>query len=135
MNMKVAIPLFKNRISPRFDVCAEVWIIDLTDGKVANQEKWPMETFNLQQRLDQLTSKGVDKIICGGIDSFCIDLLGNRGIDVIYNVAGEAGKALDLFIRGVLRPGLYCNGKRGRGFCGWRRGPHGRRNMNGGRKM
>lgn len=94
-----------------------------------------MASFNLQQRLDQLTSKGVDKVICGGIDSFCIGQLGNRGIDVIHNVVGEAGEALNLFIRGVLRPGFYCDRKRGRGFGGWRRGPHGRRNMDDQRKM
>jgi predicted Fe-Mo cluster-binding NifX family protein len=116
MNMKVAIPLFKDRISPRFDVCLEIWIIELNNGEVLNQEKWSMENFNLQQRLDQLTSKGVDKIICGGIDSFCIGQLGNMGIDVIHNVAGEAGEVLNLFIRGLLRPGFYCDGKRGRGF-------------------
>jgi len=109
--MKVAIPLFKDRISPRFDVCPEMWVVELNDGKMTNQEKWPMESFNLQQRLDQLTSKGVDKIICGGIDNFCMDHLGNLGIDVIHNVAGEAGEVLNLFIRGVLRPGFYCNGK------------------------
>ena len=135
MDMKVAIPLFKDRISPRFDVCPEIWIIELNNGEVINQEKWPMKSFNLQQRLDQLTSKGVDKIICGGIDSFCMDHLGNRGIDVIHNVAGEAGEVLNLFMRGVLRPGFYCNGKKGRGFCGWRRGPRGRRNMDDERKM
>ena len=135
MDMKVAIPLFKDRISPRFDVCPEIWIVELRDGEVIKQEKWPMASFNLQQRLDQLASKGVDKIICGGIDSFCMDHLGNMGIDVIHNVAGEAGKALSLFMRGVLRPGFYCDANRGRGFCGWRRNPRGRRNMDGERKM
>ena len=135
MDMKVAIALFKDRISPRFDVCPEIWIIELRDGEVINQEKWPMASFNLQQRLDQLASKGVDKIICGGIDSFCMDHLGNNGIDVIHNVAGEAGEVLNLFIRGMLRPGFYCNGKRGRGFCGWKRGFHRRRNLDDERKM
>jgi predicted Fe-Mo cluster-binding NifX family protein len=135
MDVKVAIPLFQDRISPRFDVCPEIWIVELREGEVINQEKWPMASFNLQQRLDQLASKGVDKIICGGIDSFCIGQLGNRGIDVIHNVAGEAGKALNLFIRGVLRPGLYCDRKRGKGFCGWKRGFRGRRTIDGERKM
>jgi len=135
MNMKVALPLFKDRISPRFDVCPEIWVVELNDGKMTNQEKWPMESFNLQQRLDQLTSKGVDKIICGGIDNFCMDHLGNMGIDVIQNVAGEAGEVLNLFIRGVLRPGFYCDGNRGRGFCGWKRGPGGGRRLNDQRKM
>jgi len=120
--MKVAVPLFKDRISPRFDVCPEIWIVELNSGKVVNQERWSVETFNLQQRVDQMASSGVDKIICGGIDSFCIDQLANRGIDVIHNVAGEAGEALSLFLRGVLRPGFYCNGRRARGFCPWRRG-------------
>ena len=63
-----------------------------------------MAGFDLLQRMDQLISKGVDKIICGGIDSFCIDQLGNRGIEVIYNVAGEAGEALNIFMKGMLRP-------------------------------
>jgi predicted Fe-Mo cluster-binding NifX family protein len=133
--MKVAIALFKDRISPRFDVCPEIWIVELNNREVISQEKRPMESFNLQQRLDQLTSKGVDKIICGGIDSFCMDHLGNMGIDVIHDVAGEAGEVLNLFIRGALRPGSYCNGKRGRGFGGWRRGPRGRRNMDDQREM
>jgi predicted Fe-Mo cluster-binding NifX family protein len=133
--MKVAIPLFKDRISPRFDVCPEIWIIELNDGKVINQEKSPIESFNLQQRIDQLTSKGVDKIICGGIDSFCMDHLGNRGIDVIHNVAGEAGEVLNLFLRGGLRSGFYCNGRKGRGFCPWRRGPGRGRHIDDKRKM
>ncbi|MGQ9648124.1 MAG: NifB/NifX family molybdenum-iron cluster-binding protein [Thermodesulfobacteriota bacterium] len=120
--MKVAIPIFRNRISPRFDVCPEIWIIELKDGEVINQEKWATANLNLEQRMDQLTSKGVGKLICGGIDSFCMDHLGKMGIDVIHDVAGEAGEVLNLFIRGVLRPGFYCDGKGGRGFGGWRRG-------------
>jgi predicted Fe-Mo cluster-binding NifX family protein len=114
MSMKVAIALFKDRISPRFDVCPEVWIVELNNGEVVNQYKWSIETFNLQQRLYQLTSKGVDIIICGGIDSFCMDHLGNRGIEVIHNVAGDVREVLNLFIRGALRPGFYCSGKRGK---------------------
>lgn len=115
MKIKVAIPLFNDRISPRFDVCPEIWIIELENGEVINREKWSMASFNLPQRLDQLAAKGVDKIICGGIDSFSIDQLGNKGIEVIHNVAGEAKKALHLFMEGALRPGFYCNGKRVRG--------------------
>jgi predicted Fe-Mo cluster-binding NifX family protein len=111
MSMKVAIALFKDRISPRFDVCPEIWIVELSDGEMINQEKWPMASFNLQQRLDRLASKGLDKIICGGIDSFCMDHLGNSGIDVIHNVAGEAREVLNLLIRGGLRSGYYCDGK------------------------
>jgi len=133
--MKVAIPLFRNRISPRFDFSPEIWVIELEDGEMINEEKLIMSNLNLPQRLDQLVALGVNKMICGGIDGFAIGQLGNRGIDVIHNVAGEAGEVLNLFIRGVLRPGFYCNGKRGKGFCGWKRGFRGRGNIDGEGKM
>lgn len=133
--MKIAIPIFGSRVSPRFDVCPELWIIELRNGEIENEEKLSIGNFTLQQRLDHLTSMDVNKLICGGIDNFCIDHLGVRGIEVIYNISGEAGEALHLFLRGILRSGFYCERKRGGGFHCLRRGFRGRRNVNGRRKM
>ncbi len=117
MRMKVAIPMFGNRISPRFDFSPEIWLVELKNGEMINQEKLTTSNLNLPQRLDQLVSVGVNRMICGGIDGFSIGQLGNRGIDVIHNVAGEAEEALNLFIRGLLQPGCYCERKRGRRSC------------------
>lgn len=133
--MKIAIPVFSNRVSPRFDVCPEIWIIELRNGEIEFEERLSMGSLTLQQRLDHLTSIGVDKLICGGIDNFCIDHLGARGIEVINNVSGEAKEALDLFLRGILRSGFYCEKKRGKGFHYLGKEFRGRRNMNGRRKM
>jgi predicted Fe-Mo cluster-binding NifX family protein len=135
MDMKIAIPLFGTRISPRFDFSPEIRIITVEDGKVIGQENFHVAHLNLTQRLDQLASNGVNKMICGGIDGFCLSQLGSKGIEVIHNVTGEAGKVLNLFFKGALRPGFCCNGKRGRGFCGWPRGIRRKGNMYGQRKM
>jgi len=127
MDMKIAIPLFGNRISPRFDFSPEIWIITVENGEFINQERLPMANLNLRQRLEQITSNGVDKVICGGIDDFSLNQLGCRGIDVVQDVMGEAEAAFELFMKGWLRPG-YCCEKRGkRGFCPWRRGSEKRR--------
>lgn len=133
--MKIAIPVFGKRVSPRFDVCPEIWIIELRDGEVEFDERLSMGSLTLQQRLDHLTSMGVNKLICGGIDNFCIDHLGARGIEVINNISGEAGEALNLFLRGILRSGFYCERKRGGGFHCLKKGFRGRRTINGRRKM
>ena len=125
--MKIAIPLFGNRISPRFDFSPEMWIIDVEGGKVVGQEKLPTANLNLPQRLEQIASNGVDKVICGGIDAFCQNQLGNRGIDVVQDVMGEAEIVFDLFMRGRLRPGLCCEGRGRRRFCAWKKGSRGRR--------
>jgi predicted Fe-Mo cluster-binding NifX family protein len=125
--MKIAIPLFGNRISPRFDFSPEMWIIDVEGGKVVGQEKLPTANLNLPQRLEQITSNGVNKVICGGMDGFCQNQLGSRGIDVVQDVIGEAEIVFDLFMRGRLRPGLCCEGRGRRRFCAWKKGSRGRR--------
>ena len=127
MDMKIAIPLFGNRISPRFDFSPELWIITVENGEVVHQEKLPMANLNLPQRLDQLTANKVEQIICGGIDGFCLNQLGNKEIRVLHNIVGEAEVAFRLFMKGRLRPGRCCERRRGRGFCAWKGGPLGRR--------
>ncbi len=125
--MKIAIPIFGNRISPRFDFSPEMWIIEVERGEVLRQEKLPTANLNLPQRLEQITSNGVDKVICGGIDGFCQNQLGSKGIDIVQDVIGDAEIVFDLFMRGRLRPGLCCEGRGRRRFCAWRKGSGGRR--------
>jgi predicted Fe-Mo cluster-binding NifX family protein len=120
--MKIAIPIFENRISPRFDFSPEMWVIEVEGGKVVGQEKFPTTNLSLPQRLKQITSNGVDKVICGGIDGFSRDQLGSRGIGVVQDVIGDAEIVIDLFMEGRLRPGLCCERRGGRQFCGWGKG-------------
>jgi predicted Fe-Mo cluster-binding NifX family protein len=122
--MRVAIPVFGKRISPRFEFSPEVWIVEVERGRVVGQEKLSTARLNLSQRLEKVTLNGLDKLICGGIDPFSRTQLGTRGIDVIQDVIGEAEIVIDLFMRGRLRPGLCCERRRGRerGFCARRRG-------------
>jgi len=125
--MKIAIPIFENRISPRFDFSPEMWVIEVERGKVVGQEKFSTANLSLPQRLEQITSNGVDKVICGGIDGFCQSQLGSRGIDVVQDVIGDAEIVFDLFMRGRLQPGFCCERRSRRRFCAWRNGSGGRR--------
>jgi predicted Fe-Mo cluster-binding NifX family protein len=100
-----------------------MWIIEVERGEVVSQEKLPTANLNLPRRLEQITSNGVDKVICGGIDGFSLNQLGSKGIDVLEDVIGEAETAFDLFMRGRLRPGFCCERRGGRRMCGWKKGP------------
>jgi predicted Fe-Mo cluster-binding NifX family protein len=120
--MKIAIPIFGNRISPRFDFSPEMWVIEVERGEVVKEERLSAANLNLPQRLEQVSSNGVDKVICGGIDPFSRNQLGSRGIDVVQDIIGDAEIVIDLFMRGRLRPGLCCERRRGRGSCSWRGG-------------
>jgi predicted Fe-Mo cluster-binding NifX family protein len=119
--MKIAIPTFENRISPRFDFSPEMWIIDVEGGEVVREVKFSTVNLNLLQRLDQIASHGVNKVICGGIDDVARNQLGSRGIDVVQDVIGDAEIVFDDFMRGRLRPGLRRERRGKRHLCLWRR--------------
>jgi len=104
-----------------------MWIIDVEGKEVVRQEKLPTAHLNLPQRLEQITSNGVDKVICGGIDGFSRDQLGTQGIDVVQDVIGDANIVFGLFMKGRLRSGFCCEKKRRRGFRPWAKGSGGRR--------
>ena len=123
--MKVAIPLFGNRISPRFDFSPEMRIILFEKGELVSQEHLSMSHLSLSQRLDHLISAGVNQVICGGIDAFCLDQLTRRGIQVLPNIVGEAETALSLFLKGRLRPGRCCDPHGKRRSCRWKKGAPG----------
>lgn len=106
--MKIAIALFGSKVSPRFDLSPEFWVITVENHKVIHQERIPTQGLDIPQRTEHLALSGVKKLICGGIHDFSLEALRNMGIDVLYNVIGEAAIALTLCLKGELRPGSQC---------------------------
>ena len=110
--MKIAVSLFGKKVSPRFDLSPELWIVTEKNGEVVRQEKISLENFTISQRIEMLALTGVGKMICGGIHDFRLVQLRKMGIDVFHNVIGAADIALGNLLRGELRPGSFCEGKR-----------------------
>jgi len=103
--MKIAIALFKNKVSPRFDLSPKLWIIREENGKVVHQEKISLEGLTIQQRIEKLYLNGVTKVICGGIHDFSLNQLRYMGIEVFHNVMGEAELAFLYFLKKQLQSG------------------------------
>ena len=104
--MKIAIPIFENRVSPRFDLSPKLWIIREENGEVVHQEKISLEGLTILQRIEKLNSNGISKLICGGIHDFSLNQLIEMGIEVFHNVMGEADTALKNFLKGELQSGF-----------------------------
>ena len=88
--MKIAIPLFKKRISPNFGSSTKFFLADIEGAKVCRETtlemrgKSPMETVRL------LVDLGVEKIICGGIQKHYKEWLISKGLIVVDNQKGNA---------------------------------------------
>ena len=116
--MKIAIPIFENRISPRFDCAPALVLYDITGQRAVGRKEISCEGWNDMERVSQLKGLGVDTLICGGLPSHLLGNLMNKGIKVIPWVAGSASVALDLFLRGRLDSGMViCRGRGKRYHC------------------
>lgn len=100
--MKVAIPTFNSRVSPRFDFAAKVLIAKVETGKVVDREYHSLINLNTIRRGTLLREQGVTVVICGGISNFSVRLLSENGIKVIPMIAGELEDVLEQFVIGHL---------------------------------
>ncbi len=111
--MKIAIPVFENRISPRFDCAPGFRLCEVEGDKITGVREISCQGFNDNERVSQLKDLGVDTLICGGLPNYLLGILTDNGINVIPWIAGDMSEALTLFLRGQLNSGMViCPGRK-----------------------
>lgn len=103
--MRVAIPLYGRRVSPRFAYSDAMLVADVLDGDVARQDVVATRQTSDQQRLEQLIGLGIDIFICGAVDPTFLTEAGGLDIRIIPDVAGDVDEILSLVTQGGLMPG------------------------------
>lgn len=123
--IKVAIPVFGDRISPVLETCLRISVIEIEENREIGRDEIRMDGLGLQERLKILQQAGIDILICSGISEYFYQLLESANIQVISGIAGNVEEVLHAFKDGRLEqapfymPG-YCGrkmvkAKRGRG--------------------
>ena len=103
--MRVAVPLFGSRVSPRFD-CAQLFLIVTTEeGGNWQRQELPATDWALHERINRLVALGVDTVICGGIDRWSAESLLSVGMTIHDSITGEADEALAAVLRGEMGRG------------------------------
>ncbi len=112
--MKIAIPAFHSKVSPRFDTAQELVLLEVIDGNVINRERQPLQAYSAAGKIKKLLEQGVDTLICGGIDRLSQQRISLNRIDVYSWVTGEIDDAVSCFLRDGLNSGtiLGSNGKK-----------------------
>jgi len=103
--MKVAMPVFGRRVSPRFD-CANSFVVATIAGKeVTVQHEFDATKWSPHERIDHLLALRVDAVVCGGIDWRSAARLRDAGITLYSGVTGTSKENLDALVKGALIPG------------------------------
>ena len=105
MIFKVLIPLYKDEVSPRFDLSVEALIVHYEE-KVRKEEK----TIVLQRASSEdlcylILVEKIDIVICGGIEDEYYQYLKWKKVEVIDSVAGTVQKILLEFENNSLKSG------------------------------
>ncbi|HDN58825.1 MAG TPA: hypothetical protein ENF20_02580 [Candidatus Marinimicrobia bacterium] len=100
--VKIAIPMFNSRVSPRFDFAAKILIATIESGKISERQEYALTNIHQIRRSSLLCELGVKVLICGGISSFCHRLITDNGIRVIPMIQGEIEEVLNHYTSGNL---------------------------------
>jgi predicted Fe-Mo cluster-binding NifX family protein len=99
---RLAIPVFRMRVSPVLDTCTRVLLIDLHGGREIAREEIQVSASSLIARVDLLRSRDVDLLICAGISQQLDKLLREAGIEPITGIAGDIEQVVTGFAKGRL---------------------------------
>lgn len=120
--MKIAIPVFRDRISPVFDWAARIVVIEMEGPREIRREELGFEVSSPAARVDRLVDLKIDLLLCGGISATLFALLQARGLRVVPWVAGQIEEVLVAYVAGRIPGESFAMP----GCCGRRFGQKGR---------
>lgn len=94
---RIAIPVYKSRVSPVFDSCTRLLLIDQDHNQEIDRTEIWCEGLSEIERLKMLKKLSVCKVICGGISDGFYKMISSAGISVIVGIAGEVDQVLNAF--------------------------------------
>ncbi|MGD8989252.1 MAG: NifB/NifX family molybdenum-iron cluster-binding protein [Syntrophobacterales bacterium] len=108
---RVAIPIFRARVSPVFDSCLQVVVVEIEENRQISRSELYLDELSPPQRLDVLRHAGVSTVICGGISDAFYNMIEGAGIKTITGIAGEIEEVLAAFLADRLdEPYFYMPG-------------------------
>ncbi|OGQ97333.1 MAG: hypothetical protein A2284_19425 [Deltaproteobacteria bacterium RIFOXYA12_FULL_61_11] len=119
--MKVALTVWDGRISPVFDVCREVLVLELEEQVERGRSLLSFEGSNPQRTIERLIELGITTLVCGAISEPLLQELRNKEVQVIAFVAGELEQVLHALLHEQLPAPAFSMPGCWRRQCGCRR--------------
>ena len=114
--MRIAIPIWEDKISPVLDTASRLLIVEIEDQEVASRFEIYLDEQDLSRRCFRIRGMEVDTLICGAISHHFVRMLTGSGIDVIPEISGQAEEVLKAYLKGDLFNSRFfmpgCNGYR-----------------------
>lgn len=117
--MNIAIPIYGERVMPRFGMTREIIIASVADGKIASEKRVAMTAENFMTLPRMLSAEQVSVLICGGIHPRFQQAFEHEQIQVIWGVIGAWRDVIHAYLNDSLETDpAFCLHRHGfrRGF-------------------
>jgi predicted Fe-Mo cluster-binding NifX family protein len=104
--MRIAIPTFGTRVSPRFDCAETLLLVTVDEDRPTDRSEVDASGWAPHDRINRIVEFGADTVICGGIDRWSMESLQAVEITVIDDVVGAVDIALAALLSGSLKSQL-----------------------------
>jgi predicted Fe-Mo cluster-binding NifX family protein len=111
--IKVAIPIFLDRISPRLDCARRMIILEIEKNRLVDKRELDISHWLPDEKVIQLRQLGIGQLICGGIRDQDRMGLNHLGIQVAFSVFGEVDQIIGEYLQGNLKVPC-CRGRKER---------------------
>lgn len=100
--IKIIIPVFKNRVSPVYDWCSNLLVVEIESGWETGRSKVETAGPDPVRQADQMVELGVGMVVCGGIGEGLLGFIKARNVSVISGVSGDIDDVLTALIAGEI---------------------------------
>jgi len=98
--MKIAIPIWEDKISPVFDTALRLLVVEVKDKKEVSRFIYYIGDEDLTRRCQHIHTLNVDILICGAVSYTFLQMLMASGLEVIQEISGRVEEVLDAYLKG-----------------------------------
>ena len=96
--VRIAIPIFRSRVSPVFDSCTRVLLVDIEHSKEIERSEIYLDQLSITERAAILQKLKVKTIICSGISDVLYHMLQSAKIHLTTGIAGEIDQIVAAYL-------------------------------------
>ena len=100
--MRIAVPIWNDKVSPVLDAATRLLIVDVEDKKETSRFEVHLNERDLLRRCFRIRDMEVDILICGAVSQPLLSMLTASDIDIITEIAGQTEDILTAYLKGGL---------------------------------
>ena len=105
--MRIAVPIWEDKVSPVLDTAAKLLILETLDQKKISRSEAFLNEPEILKRCFRIQKLDIDVLICGAISRPFSERLAAAGINIIPGISGAVEEIVAAYFCGMLNQSKY----------------------------